>query len=175
MADLQRITTEYIEIQDRLRLAGELADGAPQVLWLTQRLLQRLLPVLFQQLQQGQGADAVHAELLHSFAQQAARAELVPQAPVQVSCDSTAWLVLAVDIAQSDQGLRLTFKGPPEQQGQQGQQEQQASLTLAAQPLRQWLGILHGAYCQAQWPLQVWPQWLQESCAPVAAPVLVLH
>ena len=178
MADLQRITTEYIETQDRLRLAGELADGdksAPQVLWLTQRLLQRLLPVLFKQLQ-GAGAvadtshaDTSYADLLHSFAQQSARAQLVPQPPVQVNPSSAAWLVLSVDIAQSEEGLRLTFKGEP------NQPDQQASLALTAQPLRQWLGILHGAYCKAEWPLQVWPQWLQDSSAPAAAPAVVLH
>lgn len=170
MADLQRITTQYIESEDRLRLAGELVDGAPQVLWLTQRLLQRLLPVLFKQLQgQGAGADTSYADLLHSFAQQSARAELVPQPPVQVSPSSAAWLVLSVDIAPSDGGVRLTFKGEPDQP------DQQASLALTALPLRQWLGILHDAYGTAEWPLQVWPQWLQESSAPAAAPAALLH
>lgn len=169
MADLQRITTEYIEAQDRLRLAGELADGAPQVLWLTQRLLQRLLPVLLQQLQgAGAGAetDTPYADLLHSFVQQSARAELVPQPPVQASDSSPAWLVVSVDIVQSAEGVRLTFKGA---------QDQQVSLALVTLALRQWLGIVHDAYAKAEWPLQGWPQWLQEGSESSAVQAVVLH
>lgn len=43
MPDLQRITTQYIEVEDRLRLTGELAPGEVVVLWLTQRLMHRLI------------------------------------------------------------------------------------------------------------------------------------
>lgn len=39
---LQRITTEYIEAEDRIRLAGE-AGEKTMVLWLTQRFLNRLI------------------------------------------------------------------------------------------------------------------------------------
>ena len=39
----------------------------------------------------------------------------------------------------------------------------QAKLKLAAQPLRQWLGIVFDAWQQAEWPLEVWPDWLRES------------
>ena len=46
MATLQRITTEYIDQEDRIRLTGELAHGATVVLWITQRLLNRLIPHL---------------------------------------------------------------------------------------------------------------------------------
>ena len=38
-AVLQRVTTAYLENEDRLRLTGELADGDTVVCWLTQRLL----------------------------------------------------------------------------------------------------------------------------------------
>ena len=43
MGTLQRCTTEYVECEDRIRLAGELASGATVVLWLTQRLMNRLI------------------------------------------------------------------------------------------------------------------------------------
>ena len=49
---LRRITTEYIEIEDRLRISGEIADAEAVVIWLTQRLLLRLLPLLLQWLDQ---------------------------------------------------------------------------------------------------------------------------
>ena len=44
--DLHRITTEYIDSEDRIRLTGQLASGDTVVLWLTQRLLNRLVPHL---------------------------------------------------------------------------------------------------------------------------------
>ena len=37
---LDRITTEYIDAEDRLRLSGQSADGSAVVIWLTQRLIQ---------------------------------------------------------------------------------------------------------------------------------------
>ena len=38
-----------------------------------------------------------------------------------------------------------------------------AAMVLQAQPLRQWLSILFDAWQQAEWPLEVWPDWLRES------------
>ena len=87
---LERVTTRYSVKQDRICLAGELPGGSPVVLWLTQRLLRRLLPPLLVWLQEQGGAahavmgQALYADALQGFAQQAARAQLQPQAPVQV-------------------------------------------------------------------------------------------
>lgn len=153
MAALERITTQYIDSQDRVRLAGVSGNAAPVVIWLTQRLLQRLLPVLFQWLQR-QDSTLPLAEVFHGFAQQAAQAELTPQVPVQVEAASCAWLALSVDISRSNESVDLTFRGPD---------GENATLILATKPLRQWLGIIHEAYRQAQWPLQAWPEWLQAS------------
>lgn len=167
MAELQRITTEYVDVEDRIRVAGEVSGGAPVLLWLTQRLLQRLLPVLLQGLE-GQGADTLNAEVLHGFAQQAARAELRPEPPVQAGQASRAWLVLSVDIThtQSPDAVRLSFKGA---------HDHPVSLTMASTPLRQWLGILYDACQKAGWSLQGWPPWLQECGEPAFQQAVVLH
>lgn len=168
---LQRITTEYVADEDRIRLAGEGADGATVVIWLTQRLLQRLLPVLLQWLeQQGapqevHGSHTLHAELLQGFAQQAARAELAPQAPVQPNAGSTAWLAHAVDIGHAAQAVNLTFRSTD---------GARAALLLSDKQLRQWLGILSDATLKAEWPPGAWPQWLRDSTPP-ARGQMVLH
>ena len=86
---LTRVTTQYDQDQDRIRLAGETTAGQVQQLWLTQRLLLRLLPGLWQWLQQlpqdGVAADAIAAsatadpqrhQALQEFAQQQASASL---------------------------------------------------------------------------------------------------
>jgi len=161
---LQRITTEYIDLEDRIRLSGETENAETVVVWLTQRLLERLQPALLQWLEQ-QNADTSHAEMLHGFAQQIAEAGLTPQMPVRADANSTAWLALSVDITQSEQAVSLTLRGAD---------GQDVNLTLAANPLRQWLAILHAAYCKAGWPLAVWPEWIRARTLPAMQQV-VLH
>jgi hypothetical protein len=161
---LQRITTVYVDSEDRVRLSGTVAPSdSVVVIWLSQRLLQRLVPALVRWLEQ-QGFESPRGELLNSFAQQAARSDLTPQAPVQAPMDSDTWLAVAVDITAHAEQLVLRFRG-------QGQQ--QAMLALEAKPLRQWLSIVHHAYCQADWPQTVWPAWVRENTPPrQASPVL---
>ena len=165
MTKFERITTEYIDLEDRLRLAGEVSNAAPVVIWLTQRLLQRLVPALLQWLERQDDATP-RAEVLQSFAQQAARAELMPQAPVRAVAGCAAWLALAVDITRSEQVISLTFRGAD---------GQDATLNLAAKPLRQWLSIVHDAYLKADWPLNVWPDWVGASTLPAGQQSVVLH
>lgn len=157
---LERVTTRYSVAQDRICLAGELPGGSPVVLCLTQRLLRRLLPPLLVWLQEQGGAahavmgQALYADALQGFAQQAARAQLQPQAPVQVPEGSLSCLVEGVDMGRSPEAVRLVFRDA---------QGVVAAMVLHPQPLRQWLSILFDAWQQAEWPLEVWPDWLRES------------
>ena len=177
MAELQRITTQYVETEDRLRLAGENADGEALVLWLTQRLINRLLPHLCAWLERQTPVDdthvygaAVQAELIQSFAQQAAVVALAPQTPVRSTAQSRSWLVHAVDVTTGDQAVTLTFKDTAATGGAP------ATLTLADLPLRQWLTILHDQYAAAQWPLTVWPAWALDAPSPARQAIpAVLH
>lgn len=180
MIKLERITTEYIDVEDRIRLTGRVENAPPMVIWVTCRLLQRLLPPLLQWLErQGPGVDAPRAEVrpgpvvdapraevLQSFAQHAARAAAVPQAPVRATAESAAWLARSVDLTQLDKSVRLTFRGA---------EGQEATLMLPTKVLRQWLGILHDGYAKAAWPMDVWPGWLRESAPSTDQQAVVLH
>lgn len=167
MNELQRLTTEYVETEDRFRLAGEIGAGAPVVFWLTQRLLQRLLPPLLQGLEK-EGGAMPRPEALHSFAQQKAQAAVTVQAPVRAATESSARLVTSIDVGRMElpgvgQAVRLTFKsedGPA------------AGVTMNTTLLRQWLGILYVGYRKADWPLHCWPDWMSDAVAPANA---VLH
>jgi len=165
---LQRITTSFDAGEDRIRVCGEWAAGQTLVLWLTQRLLVRLVPHLLGWLEQqavvvdGPGAD-VRAELVQGFAQQAAMASMEPQAPVEARAAQRVWLVQSVDVAATAQGVRLTFKAEDPAQA--------AGMTLQAQPLRQWLGVLHEQCRQAGWAAApssglMWPTWVQSPAKP---------
>lgn len=175
--ELQRITTAFDASEDRIRVCGEWAAGQTLVLWLTQRLLVRLVPHLLGWLEQqvvadGPGAD-VRAELMQGFAQQAAMTNLAPQIPVEAGTAQRVWLVQSVDVAATAQAVRLTFKAEDCAQA--------AGMTLEAQALRQWLGILHEQCRQAGWASAapqfsafVWPPWVQSR--PQAEPLpTVLH
>ena len=173
MNSLQRITTEYVEREDRIRVSGELADGRAVVLWLTQRLLNRLMPHLTAWLT-GQVApassipsvQAIHQDIVQGFAQQAARAQLAPEPPVRASSPMASWRVDSVDIAQGEDALVLTFKG---------EAGAQAKLKLAAQPLRQWLGIVYEQVLRGQWPTMAWPAWMQEARPEATPSAAALH
>lgn len=156
MLTLQKITTEYVEIEDRIRLAGELGNREAVVVWLTQRLLQRLVPVLLQYLG-GQAPAEQSFDVLQSFAQQAALAELQQQSPVQAATGGVTCLALKVEIHKTSEMMSLEFIG---------EQGQPILLELGATTLRQWLAILHDVYIRAEWPLDVWPEWMERQGKP---------
>lgn len=156
MPNLQRITTEYVEAEDRLRLSGERLDGSTVVLWLTLRMAVRLVPPLCGWLEQRTAGAGAPLELVQEFAQQAALAALEPAPPVRVSSEVRSWLVHSVDVNIRDDLVQLGFKA-------EGQGEVIARIAFAPQPLRQWLGILHAQFRKAGWPLAAWPDWVAEA------------
>lgn len=178
MIQLQRITTEYVEKEDRIRLSGETEDNKTIVLWLTQRLLSQvishLLGLIEKQspgLSQSGNTQAPASSLMQGFAQQAAQAELTPEQPVQTASSSESWLIQEVDIALSPEGsLGLVFKrniGAVAQQNDEGM----ATLNVEAKQLRQWLGIVHAQWQRAGWPLTLWPTWMDEAPESAANPL----
>lgn len=183
MSDLQRITTEYVDSEDRIRLCGEIAPNQTVVLWLTQRLLNRLVPHLLGWLEQQVGVSGavgsdVRADAVNSFAQQAAVASMEHQSPVQAHSAQSAWLVHSVDVTVNPEVVRLTFKG--QTRSDPSAQTLEASVTMKALPLRQWLSILHEQCRRAGWvnaspeaANAVWPEWIQARQA--GGWVAVLH
>ena len=150
---------------DHIRLTGEVEAADSVVLWLTRRLLDRLIPHLTLWLEKQQG-DISRPDLLLSFAQQAAQSGVTPQAPVPAWATSRQWLVQSVDLQPGEELLQLVFKG---------EAGQSASIGFAATPLRQWLGILHQGYRVAQWPQTQWPGWMTEGSSPNVTQAVVLH
>jgi hypothetical protein len=171
---LTRLTTEYVPAEDRMRLAGETAPDQAVVIWITRRLLDRVLPHLFGWLER-KGPAVPQAsiatglgELVQGMAQQSARAALPVQPPVNAARASRSWLVSSIDVTTEESLVRLTFAAPPG--------EEAVSIDLAINPLRQWLNIVHDRYRQAEWPMQGWPAWMTETAAqPAGAAPAVLH
>lgn len=165
MYELKRLTSEYVEEEDRFRLSGQAGDEVVVVLWLTHRLLQRLLPPLLQWLEQ-EGQGVRRAEALQGMAQQKAQSLLTVQPAVRAGAESLQWLVTRIDLDWSDQAVRIRFCGA---------KQQEAGLGMSRQVLRQWLAIVCAGYRKAGWPLDGWPEWIMETVMPERLSGVTLH
>ncbi|MAC47815.1 hypothetical protein [Oceanospirillum beijerinckii] len=161
---LQRVTTEYVETEDRIRLNG-LADEDTLCIWLSKRLADRLVTAVTQLLEQQhvEQAEGVKNDLL-SFSQQAAqqRTQRDAEEPVAAAVKPEAsWLVLSVQITPTPHSLRMTLVGKNDQQ--------KAELNMGIGNVRQWLNILFSAYKRGQWSTDAWPEWMHSHFTPKAA------
>ena len=166
---LQRVTTEFIAEEDRMRLSGLTEDGHKVVLWLTRRMFALLMPVLLKQLDaQFDMQPEAHRDALQEFAQQAARGALERSEPVSAGAQAASVLVIAVDVGQMEGGILLNFRDAD---------EAAYRLPLAGEALRQWLHILYQLDSQAHWQAShwQWPAWLTGEPAADPTPSMALH
>lgn len=181
--ELQRVTTTYVEVQDRMRLTGALASGTAVQLWLTQRLLGRLVPPLTTWLERHTPLVAADTRpgtavpkaqiapadqgMVQRFAQHMAQAQLTPQPPVHATADSATWVVTSVALSLRPQTVLLAFKND-------ASDLHTVTWELNAQQLRQWLGIVFDQVVRAQWPTASWPAWMAQGQGELAHPTSVL-
>ncbi len=158
MLELHRLTSEYIETEDRFRLTGEDQEGNALCLWITQRLAMRMVSHLVNQISKGspealqnptQDSDA--SDLLQSVAQEVASSTLTPQPAVDSAKATESILVSEVDITRTPEGaVGFVFRNG----------DARVALGFEPQQLRQWLAIIHKLWMAAQWPSHAWPQWM---------------
>lgn len=154
MTKLKKITVQYVETEDRLRLLGEVLAGPVVVLWLTQRLIRRLIPQLCKCLEQELGTTPM-SEIKQEFAQQKARVDLERQFPVRFEMDAEGVLVQSINLTPSSIGINLQFRDKGS--------NILASFQFQPKSLRQWLNILYDQCLGAGWPTDTWPTWMSES------------
>ncbi len=166
MPVLQRLTTEYIEKEDRVRISGKGIDGEFESFWLSQRLLIRLIRYLVSAIEESPSSDEPTSvtdlrtnTLFNEMAQQVAQQTLPAQAPVVTPQEGNPWLVLEVDVSKVQQRIKLVFKSA---------RSKHTELLLDKNQLRQWLSILFRLWQQAEWPLSVWPDWILNTSKPAA-------
>ena len=173
MPTATRFTTRFDTAEDRIQLLLELPEDKVQILWLTRRLLNRMLPHLLNRLQ-GTGPAAVPAdapatpgapasEAVQRFQQEAAVSAIVRQPAVAPSektpAERVAYVVTSVDVRTGPTALVLDFKG--------GEQVLH-SLPFGEDALRQWLSIVYSQYKAGDWQEGFWPGWIRASNAGTA-------
>ena len=164
MITLQRITSEYIESEDRIRLTAISDAEEIIILWITQRLLIRLVAHFLGWLEKeapkvsrSSAVDTGAKSTLQGMAQQSAVANLQNQSAVTATSESAILLVKEIDIKMSEEAAVLVFKYDD---------DQKAELSFTIQQLRQWLGMIHRLWRLAEWPVSIWPDWMDDNQQP---------
>lgn len=145
---IERLTTEYVQEEDRIRLNLEDPQQQRTTLWLTQRLLNRVVPALVKVLEEETSGNPQASEL-QAFTQQKAQRDIEQEAPIAAA--EHAWLVRRVDLTGRPKAIILVFSD---------NQSESARLEIPRIALRQWLSILHELYRRAEWSCEKWPDWL---------------
>jgi hypothetical protein len=156
MTALQRLTIDYVDTEDRVRLRGALAGGDCVVVWLTRRLLDRLVQHLIAVLTR-------HADDLPAGPAVAADAPVVQEPPVLAHSPDQQWTALSVDITLGPGALQLAFRDA----------ERSARIAMDGPTLRQWLDGLRDLYLAAEWPLRPWEGWSERQLSARKEPTFV--
>lgn len=179
---IDRVTSKYDEVQDRLHFVCAMGDESVISIWMTQRLLKRFVPILLDWLQEQMDvSDKAQAEAFHSLAQSRAQvamkgnspviapaktAELNETAegnniPVILSGRSDEWLATTITLSKRPQELVLKISEADEVNA--------VVLPLPVAALRQWLCALQLLTQRSEWQME-WPTWLvPEQEAPLSS------
>ena len=101
--NLSRITTQYIDNEDRLRILGESGEDKICEIWLTHRLMDRLVENLLSNVQNEGKTD----KALQVFEQEVASSTLPRQAPVEKDNQIISWLAITIDIKKDNENISL--------------------------------------------------------------------
>lgn len=159
---VKRFTTQYIPSEDRIQIRLETKSDGVQVLWVTRRLLNNLLPVLFKRFSLetiNLPADNVpRVRAIQRFSQSAAVGKIKAQKPVEDSqskpLKDTNVLVSAIDVKILKSSVELVFKNDA--------RGKCFPIKFHETMMRQWLGILYSRYQVAGWRESFWPDWMVE-------------
>lgn len=165
MDKLNKITTEYIITEDRIRICGETINGQTITIWLTHRLLNALLPHLFAWLDKNKPIETVAniqsapvKQIVQEFAQEAAVSKITQQEPVKPKLETRNLLPQAIDISFNEKVLTLIFRAL-----EHDRNSESYSFSMEALILRQWLHVLFQHYKTARWTMETWPEWITQS------------
>lgn len=172
--EILKFTTRYDALQDRLCIDGEDRDGRIVSLWLTHRLLRRLIPALVKLITpvaESEDKVAVLAEWALDFAKTQQKPELpvtpqpVPTSPGRMVAPPDHLLISSIELKNSTRRVELVFCLPTN--------TPVATIEFNAETLRQWLSIVYRLWTGADWTLVEWPAWMQPPASQGTARALV--
>lgn len=153
---LDKVTLDYVAVEDRVLLRAQDAAGNVVAFWLTLRMSRALLKSLVEHLENlTPKLPATDQEILQTFRQTSALMKLSSTEAVQAA-KSAPSLITTLDLQRNPNGVLLQL---PLADGAT------ADLALDSVQLRQYLHILRSMFLRADWPLDDWPSWMGEAAA----------
>ncbi|MCR9140229.1 MAG: hypothetical protein NXI27_29905 [Alphaproteobacteria bacterium] len=151
---IRKFTAVFDVDEDRVRLETIDRDSMTQVIYVTRRLLDQLVPVLAENLVKT-GTSGPSNSLVQEFAQACVRnnrPHMAGQAPVCTRRDAPKWLAKALRVSARDGGLLLTFRD---------NKQRAAQMPLMWEDIRSLLDILLVVYQRGSWTTSVFPDWIR--------------
>lgn len=175
---IQKITQRYHPEQDRVSFSVENVEQKVLLLWLTQRLANRLVGILVSWLAEDSQTVSItqsssDLRILQQVptqqmqqTQQAQQTQGTVVSAVDAAVAQSEVLLDTIDLARDQHGAYvLTFNWT----------ENNARLILSATELRQWLNILNRLFDTAEWPKHVWSEWFAVNNEMSSARPHLLH
>jgi len=172
LPSIRRFTTHYDLAEDRVSLTLEREEGDVLRLWLTRRLLVRMVPelvkVLEKRLVTREGRPARAGETDQRRDQRSALGGMQPQEPVRAEPgrETPDHLITGVGLRLSRKAILLDMKA--------GETVVQ-TVPFAIPHIRQWLAVLNQCFRRAGWDEDIWPAWLEPLPPGEAPPGLRLN
>ena len=160
---IQTFTGRYDPLEDRLRLDAVDAAGGKQVIFLTRRLVDRVIPVLVSHLE-GKSPEGVPADLAQGMSQSRARQarQTGDTSPAVVAESETpTWLCRTIHVQKAQQGLKVIFTDDA---------RINAVMPMVEANLRAVLDIFLELYTKAGWPSEPFPEWMKPEATLTVAP-----
>jgi hypothetical protein len=156
---VRRFTTEYVVAEDRLRLALERGDDSIAALWLTRRLVRRLVPQIVKVVDalprlRGGGQMTPPSDNAQRRNQLDALGKIEQQAPVLAGIlpeGMESHLITGLGVRMTKGAVLIDFKVG---------EEIVQTLPFSEAALRQWLGLLHLNFRKGEWVEDIWPKWI---------------
>lgn len=155
---LEKITLNYVAVEDRICMNAQIRGGETVTFWLTQRLCRELVKTFVGYLDKAAGsAPASGKAVVQTYFQEEAmiRKTRIPSVDTSKSTQAPV-LVKTLNIRSGPDVLLLRLPMPDG--------------SVSAMPLkpieaRQLLQIMYAQYCKGDWPLDIWPQWIAGQAA----------
>ena len=156
------VTMQFDPLEDRIIMDCSNKSKRTQRLWLTRRLLDRLIPSLTDQLEV-KSTNKISKQLEQAFAQEKAEINKIKTRSVVLKKDNSSWLVTSIKVEKSMHEFKLLFTNeqklePIEKEASQNK----AQFVLAISNLRQWLNALFKIYNKAEWDTKCFPNWIDD-------------
>ena len=164
------VTMSFDPIEDRIVMNSSDKKGKVERLWLSRRLLDKLIPTLTDQLEMN-SSNKIPTELEQSLAQEKAEIDKEKLEAVKIKGQNPSWLVTTIQIARNKNDFRLLFIG--QNTTDDDFSSNQAKFDLATENLRQWLNAICKLYAKAEWDTKAFPLWIKENKSHSNKPILL--